>query len=78
MAERGVEDYRYGGPSGAVNGVQMHLGDAWIMLRQSRKGESTARQLAAGTQSLTVFIEHGESHFKRSKAAGAKIIEELN
>jgi uncharacterized glyoxalase superfamily protein PhnB len=73
-----VEHYRYGDSSGAVNGAQMHLGDAWIMLRQSRKGESPPRQLGAATQSLTVFIEDVESHFKHSKAAGAKIIEELN
>jgi uncharacterized glyoxalase superfamily protein PhnB len=36
-----VEHYRYGESSGA----QMHLGDAWIMVRKARPGELTPTQL---------------------------------
>jgi uncharacterized glyoxalase superfamily protein PhnB len=69
-----AEHYRYGESSGA----QMHLGDAWIMVRQARPGELTPAQLGCWTQSLTVFVEDVEAHYKKAKAAGAKIVEELN
>jgi uncharacterized glyoxalase superfamily protein PhnB len=69
-----VEHYRYGESSGA----QMHLGDAWIMVRKARPGELTPAQLGCRTQNLTVFVEDVEAHHKKAKAAGAKIIEELN
>jgi uncharacterized glyoxalase superfamily protein PhnB len=68
------EHYRYSESSGA----QMHLGDAWIMVRKARPGEATPLQLGCWTQSLTVFMEDVEAHYKKAKAAGSKIIEELN
>jgi uncharacterized glyoxalase superfamily protein PhnB len=34
--------------------------------------------LAAARKSLTVFVEDVEAHYKKAKAAGAKIVEELN
>jgi uncharacterized glyoxalase superfamily protein PhnB len=69
-----VEHYRYGGSSGA----QMHLGDAWMMLRSAREGGLIPAQLGYGTQSLTVFVEDIDGHFERAKSAGAKIVEELH
>jgi uncharacterized glyoxalase superfamily protein PhnB len=69
-----IEHYRYGD----ANGAQMHLGDAWIMLRRSRPGSGSPAQLGYETQSLTVFVEDVESHFERSKSAGAQIVEELH
>ena len=35
-------------------------------------------QLGGGTQSLTVFVDDIDAHYRRTKAAGAKIVEELN
>lgn len=70
-----VEHYRYGDPG---NGAQMHLGDAWIMLRQARPGSGSPAQLGYATQSLTVFVEDVEAHFERTKSAGAKIVEDLH
>lgn len=70
-----VEHYRYGDPA---NGAQMHLGDAWIMLRQARPGSGRPAQLGYATQSLTVFVEDVEAHFERTKSAGAKIVEDLH
>jgi uncharacterized glyoxalase superfamily protein PhnB len=69
-----VEHYRYGESSGA----QMHFGNAWIMVRKARPGESTPSQLGCWTQSLTIFVEDVEAHYNKAKAAGAKIVEELN
>jgi len=73
-----IEHYRYGDPTEPVGGAQMHLGDAWIMLRRSRAGAASPAQLGSGTQSLTVFVEDVDAHFQRTKLAGAKIVEDLN
>jgi uncharacterized glyoxalase superfamily protein PhnB len=70
-----VEHYRYGDPA---QGAQLHLGDAWIMLRQSRPRSGSPAQLGYATQSLTVFVEDVEAHFERSKSSGAKIVEDLH
>jgi len=70
-----TEHYRYGDP---VSGAQMHLGNAWIMVTQTKPGYSTPAQLGYGTQMLTIFVEDVEAHFERTKAAGARIVEALN
>ena len=70
-----VEHYRYGDP---VQGAQLHLGNAWIMVNGARPGRSSPAELGSATQSLTIFVEDVESHFTRSKAAGTKIAEDLH
>jgi uncharacterized glyoxalase superfamily protein PhnB len=70
-----IEHYRYGGKEGGPSGAQMHLGNAWIMLRKVRVGSATPNQAGTGTQSLTIFVDDVEAHFQRAKSAGAKIIE---
>jgi uncharacterized glyoxalase superfamily protein PhnB len=69
-----AEHYRYGDP---VSGAQLRLGDAYIMVREAR-GNQVPAQLGYGTQSLTVFVEDVDAHCARAKAAGAKIVEDLN
>jgi uncharacterized glyoxalase superfamily protein PhnB len=66
------EHYRYGNP---VSGAQLHLGRAWIMVRQAREGELNPATLGCGTQSLTVFVEDLESHFTRASQGGARLLE---
>lgn len=70
-----VEHYRYGNP---VQGAQMHLGNAWIMVSSARSGQSSPAALGSATQSITVFLEAVEAHYAHSVAAGAKIVEELH
>ncbi len=72
------DHYRYGEPGGQLSGAQMHLGNAWIMLRKARPGDATPAQLGYGTQSLTVFVEDVNLHFEKAKSAGARIIEDLH
>jgi uncharacterized glyoxalase superfamily protein PhnB len=67
--------YTYGDPP---NGAQMFLGEAWIMVRQARAGQASPAMLGYGTQSLTVFVEDVEGQSHRAKAAGARIVENLN
>ncbi len=69
------EHYRYGNPT---SGAQMHLGNAWIMLRRARQGSASPEKLGYGTQSLTVFVDDLEAHCARSKAAGAKLVENVH
>src|ERR1700722_19840940 len=68
------EHYRYGEP---VSGAQMYAANACIMLKSAR-GHATPAQLGYGTQSLTIFVDDVDEHFARTKAAGAKIIEDLH
>jgi len=70
-----IEHYRYGDP---VDGAQMHLSNAWIMLARARPGRSSPSQANYWTQSLTVFVDDVDAHYRRAKAAGAKVVEELN
>lgn len=70
-----VEHYRYGDP---LSGVQMRLGDAFIMLKQSHDATATPKQLGVGAQSLTVFLNEIEQHFQHTKSAGVTLIEDLH
>jgi len=71
------EHFRYGDPDRPA-GAQICLGKACIMLRETRPGEQTPKQLGSATQSLTIFLEDVDEHFQRAKAAGVKITEPLN
>jgi uncharacterized glyoxalase superfamily protein PhnB len=71
------EHYHYGG-DGLISGAQMHLGDAWIMLKRAPAGSSVPADLGYGTQSLTVFVEDVHAHFQRTKSVGATIVEDLH
>ena len=73
-----VEHFHYGEPGGAVQGVQMYLGNAWIMLACTRPGRASPGRVGFKTQSLTVFVEDVDAHFQRAKSAGAKIVEDLH
>lgn len=68
------EHYRYGEP----NGAQMHLGNAYIMVRSTRPGDATGKPGPEQTASLTVFVDDVEAQFRQAKSAGAKIVEELH
>ena len=69
------EAYRYGDP---VSGMQMHLGQAYIMLRNARQGCMLPARLGYGTQNLTIFVEDVDAHYARAKEEGARIVEELH
>lgn len=71
-----IEHYRYGEPE--IAGAQLHLGDAWIMINSASPGSESPAQAGCRTQSLTVFVDDVDAHFARTKAAGAKIVEDLH
>lgn len=71
-----TEHYRYGEP---VQGAQMRLGKAWIMLAEaSRPGRASPAQSGVRSQMLTLFVDDLVAHYARARSAGAKIVEELN
>lgn len=71
-----TEHFRYGDP---VQGAQMRLGKAWIMLAEaSRPGRASPAQSGVRSQMLSLFVEDLNEHYARAKSAGAKIVEELN
>jgi uncharacterized glyoxalase superfamily protein PhnB len=69
------EAFRYGDP---VSGMQMRLGDAYIMIRTARPESLTPAQLGYGTQSVTVFVEDVDGHYATARQSGAEIVEELH
>jgi len=69
-----AEQYRYGEP---VNGIQMRMEEAWIQLSKPGEHRESPAILGRGTQMLTIILPDVEAHYRRSKAEGAKIWEEL-
>jgi uncharacterized glyoxalase superfamily protein PhnB len=70
-----AEHYRYGQP---VSGIQMSLGDAWIMLHGPRERTDSPASLGSGTQTLTILVVEVDAHHARTKREGGKIREELH
>ncbi|HEY1904252.1 MAG TPA: VOC family protein [Terracidiphilus sp.] len=70
-----VEHYRYGDP---VSGIQMHLGNAYIMLTGPRDGTESPATLGLNTQTLTVFVADVDAHYQQSRQQGAVIWEDLH
>jgi uncharacterized glyoxalase superfamily protein PhnB len=69
------EAFRYGNPA---SGMQMHLGDAYIMIRNAKPGSLTPAQLGYGTQSITVFVDNVDAHYANAMQEHATIVEELH
>jgi uncharacterized glyoxalase superfamily protein PhnB len=55
-----VEHYRYGDP---LSGAQVHVGGAFVMLKQARGDYRNPTELGFGTQSLTIFVEDIELQY---------------
>lgn len=70
-----IEHYRYGEP---ISGAQVRLCDAWMMLNAAKPGYRNPLELGYGTQSLTIFVPDVEAHFASTRAAGARIVEDLH
>jgi len=69
------ESFRYGDP---VSGVQVHRGQAVLMLHRVRDGGLNPAQLGYGTQMLTILVEDVDAHYEIAVEAGARIVEDLH
>jgi len=67
------EHYLYGEPGGPISGAQMHIGNAWIMVKRALRGIASSVELGYGTQSLSVVLEEVDTYFQKRKPAGARI-----
>jgi len=72
-----VEHYRFELPDGQLHGVMMHHGDAWVMLKNSVRTLTSPAKLNVSTQSLMVFIEDIDEHYRHTSSSGARIVEQL-
>ncbi|HLH41281.1 MAG TPA: VOC family protein [Bryobacteraceae bacterium] len=70
-----IEHYHYGEPP---QGAQIRLGEAYVMLRSSRQDSDSPARAGKWTQSLTIFVDDVDGHYRAAKAAGARIVEEPN
>ena len=71
-----AEYYRHGQPA---SGIQMHLGEAHIMLSTPRQGRSESpAKLGYGTQMLTIIVPDVEAHYATTKRGRGTIWEELH
>jgi uncharacterized glyoxalase superfamily protein PhnB len=68
-----AENYRYGDP---VSGIQMYLGDAYIMIAGPREGTDSPATLGCSTQSLTIFVLDVDAHYAKAKQEGAITFED--
>jgi uncharacterized glyoxalase superfamily protein PhnB len=70
------EYYRQGQP---LSGIQMSLGEAYIMLSTPRHGRSESpAMLGYGTQMLTIIVPDVEGHYAKTKRGGGTIWEDLH
>jgi uncharacterized glyoxalase superfamily protein PhnB len=70
-----TEHFRYGDP---VSGMQMHLGDAYIMLTGPRQNTQSPATLGFCTQILTIIVPNVDAHYSHATREGAIIWEELH
>ncbi len=62
-----AEHNRYGAPAGPVQGAQMRLGDAWIMLESAREGSASPALVGQAPQYVTVFVDGVDVHIARTR-----------
>jgi uncharacterized glyoxalase superfamily protein PhnB len=72
-----VEDYHFDLPDGQLHGVMIHKGDAWVMLKNSGRTMKSPGRLGFHAQSLTVFIDNVDEHYRNTQSWGARILEEI-
>ncbi|MBT2738414.1 VOC family protein [Bacillus sp. ISL-7] len=72
-----VEDYHFNLPDGQLHGVMIHKGNAWVMLKNSSRTMTSPSKLGLQTQSLMVFVNNVDEHYRNSISSGARILEEI-
>jgi PhnB protein len=70
------ERMRLPGPQGSIAHAEMELADGVIMLGCPSPEYRNPKRLGQATQSLYVYVEDVDKHFRHAREAGAKILEE--
>ncbi len=71
------ERMRMKGPDGGIMHAEMESADGVIMLGCPAADYRNPSQLGQVTQSLYVYVDDVDKHFRRAREAGAKVLEEL-
>jgi uncharacterized glyoxalase superfamily protein PhnB len=71
-----TEHFRYGDP--ISGGMQLHLGEAHIIITGPRLNAQSPILLGACTQYLTLIVPHVEAHYRHTLQEQAVIWEELH
>ncbi|RKP47901.1 glyoxalase [Cohnella endophytica] len=72
-----TEHFRFELPDGQLHGAMMHYGNAWVMLKSPSRTMTSPAKLGLATQSIMVFVEDIDEHYRHAKSSGAQIVEEL-
>jgi PhnB protein len=70
------ERMRMPGPDGAITHAEMEFADGVVMLGCPGPDYRNPRKLGEATQSLYVYVDDVDGHYRRARDAGAKILEE--
>ena len=67
------------GPDGSVIHSELSLGPGVVMVSSPKPetGRVGPRGLGGVSQALSVFVEDPDAHYERARAAGAKVVREL-
>lgn len=70
------ERSRMPGPDGGVMHAEMEIADGLIMMGCPSPDYKNPKTLGGATQSLYVYVDDVDAHFRRAKESGARIREE--
>jgi uncharacterized glyoxalase superfamily protein PhnB len=70
-----TEHFHYGDP---IDGIQICLGNAVIMLSGPREHRESPATVGSNTQMLTVIVPDVDAHYQHTRQQGATIWEELH
>jgi PhnB protein len=70
------ERLRMPGPDGSIMHAEMQLADGVVMMGRPGPDYRNPKRLGQVTQSLYVYVDDVDAHFRQAKQAGARITEE--
>jgi len=70
------ERMRMAGPNGRIMHAEMEMAEGVVMMGNPGSDYRNPKRLGQVTQSLYVYVENVDQHFRRATAAGAKILEQ--
>ena len=70
------ERMRMPGPDGGIAHAEMEFAEGVVMMGRPGPDYKNPKRLGSVTQSLYVYTDEIDKHFRRAKEAGAKIVQE--
>jgi uncharacterized glyoxalase superfamily protein PhnB len=75
-----VEQYYYtDSTTGKIAGAQLRLSNAYVMAHTIKAADgSTPGELGYSLQSLTIFFDDVDAHYRKVKSTGVRLVEQLH